>query len=73
MKRRWAIRVAAVIAVPAAVVLVLLALDVLRVPRELAADDVRFQAAPRVPRALWNDLGFLPGSPGVRLLGVSIG
>ena len=70
MRRRWAIRVAAVLAVPAAVVLVLLALDVLRVPRELAADDVRFQAAPRVPRALWGDLGFLPGSPGVRLLGV---
>ena len=49
--------------------LALLAVDVLRVPRDIAADDVRFQAAPRIRRDLWGDLGFLPGTPGVRLLG----
>lgn len=69
LRRTWAIRLAAVLAVPAAIVLALLAIDVLRVPNDVAADDVRFQAAPRVPRALWNDPGFLPGSPGAHLLG----
>jgi len=59
-----------VLAVPVAVALVVLAVDVIRVPGELAADDVRFQGGPRVRRPLWNDLGFLPGQPGVRLLGV---
>ena len=63
------LRVAAVLAVPAAVALVVLAVDVLRVPGEIAADDVRFQGGPRVRRSLWDDLGFLPGHPGVRLLG----
>ena len=71
MSRRkiWAVRIAAVLAVPAAVALIVLAVEVLRVPGDLAADDVRFQAGPRVRRALWDDLGFLPGDPGVRLLG----
>ncbi|MGZ8782256.1 MAG: hypothetical protein ACXWZB_02020 [Gaiellaceae bacterium] len=70
VQRRWAVRIAAVLAVPAAVALTVLAVDVLRVPGELAADDVRFQAGPRVRRSLWDDLGFLPGNPGARLLGV---
>lgn len=68
--RRWAVRAVTVLAVPAAAVLVALAVDVLRVPGELAAEDVRFQAAPRVPRTLWDELGFLPGEAGARLLGV---
>jgi hypothetical protein len=68
--RRWAIWVAAALAVPVGIALALLAVDVLRVPRELAADDVRFQGAPRIKRDLWDDLDFLPGDPGVRLLGV---
>ena len=67
--RVWAVRVAAVLAVPAAIALALLAVDVLRVPGDLAADDVRFQGAPRIRRDLWNDLGVLPGEPGVLLLG----
>jgi len=57
------------VAVPLALVLALVAIEVLRVPPELAADDVRFQGAPRIQRDLWNDLGFLPGAPGARLLG----
>ena len=70
----WRTRVmwiAAALAVPVGLALALLAVDVLRVPRELAADDVRFQAAPRIQRDLWGDLGFLRGEPSVRLLGVS--
>jgi len=68
-RRTWLIRIAAVLAVPVAVALVVLAVDVLRVAGEIAADDVRFQAGPRVRRSLWDDLGFLPGRPGARLLG----
>jgi len=68
-RRTWAIRIAAVLAVPAAVALAVLAVDVLRVPGEIAADDVRFEAGPRVRRSLWDDLGYLPGHPGARLLG----
>ncbi|MBA2462591.1 MAG: hypothetical protein H0V45_12625 [Actinobacteria bacterium] len=68
-RRTWAVRIAATLAVPAAIALTLLAVDVLLVPKEVAADDVRFQAAPRLPRTLWSDIGLLPGSPGARLLG----
>ena len=63
------LRAAAVLAVPAGILVALLAVDVLRVPTEVAADDVRFQGAPRIRRDLWSDLGFLPGEPGARLLG----
>lgn len=69
-RRAWATRIAVVLAMPVALGLVALAVDVLRVPREISADDVRFQAAPRVPRALWEDLGFLPGDAAARALGV---
>jgi hypothetical protein len=70
--RRWRRHfapAAAIAAIPLALVLVVLAMDVLRVPRELQADDVRFQAAPRLGRPLWEGLGFVPGEPGARLLG----
>ena len=70
-RRTWAVRIGAIVAVPAALALALLGFEVLRVPREVAADDVRFQAAPRLPRTLWNELGFLPGRPGARLLGAT--
>ena len=68
-RRTLATWIAAALAVPAAIVLTVIAVEVFRVPGELAADDVRFQGGPRVRRALWNDLGFLPGDAGVRLLG----
>jgi hypothetical protein len=55
------LRAAAVLAVPAAIVLLALAVDVLRVPRELEGDDVRFEAAPRRQQGLWADAGYLPG------------
>jgi hypothetical protein len=70
-RRGLALWISAILAVPAAVLLTLLAIEVFRVPRDLAAEDVRFQAAPRLPRTLWDDLGFLPGDPGARLLGAS--
>jgi len=70
MWRTWLVRGAAVLAVPVAVVLVAVALDILRVPSELESGDVRFEAAPRRQAGLWDDLGVLPGRPGARLLGV---
>ncbi len=68
-RRPWALRGAATLAVPAALALALLGVDVLRVPHEMEVDDARFEAAPHVPRRLWDDVGLLPGNPGVRLLG----
>jgi len=56
--------------VPVALVLAALAVDVVRVPGELEADDVSFEAAPRRQAGLWDGLGFLPGRPGAELLGV---
>jgi hypothetical protein len=70
MWRKRAIRLAAVLAVPAAIVLVLLAIDVLRVPGQLEGDDVHFQAAPLRQQGLWDGLGFLPGRAAKRLLGI---
>lgn len=69
--RTWLLRVAAVVAVPVALCLLLVAVDVLRVPGELEGDDVRFEASPRRQAGLWEDLGVLPGSPGARLLGTN--
>jgi hypothetical protein len=68
MRRRWAIRIAAALAVPAALALALLAVDVLRLPGQLDAHDVRFEAAPKRQAGLWQELDFLPGRPVERLL-----
>ena len=68
--RRLLVRAGAVLAVPAALVLAALAVETLRVPRGLEADDVRFAAAPRVPRALWTDLSAAPGDVGEHVLGI---
>ena len=63
-------RAATWLAVPLAAALVVLALDVLSVPREIAADDVRFAGAPNRSRALWDDVDFLPFRPAARVLDV---
>jgi len=70
MWRKWGIRVAAVLAVPVAVVLVLVAIDVLRAPGKLEADDLRFQIRPHRQAGLWDDLSYLPGNPAPHLLGL---
>jgi hypothetical protein len=57
-----------VLAVPLALVLAILAVDVLRVPGQLEAGDVRFDAAPGRQRAPWSELDFLRGWPAKRLL-----
>jgi len=68
--RRYVGRAAAALGVALAVVLAVLALDVLAASREFADDDFRFQNAPTRQRGLWDGLGFLPRSAGVRALGL---
>jgi hypothetical protein len=70
MWRKWAIRVAAVLAVPVAIVLVLVAIDVLRAPAQLRGDDLRFQIRPHRQAGLYDDLSYLPGDPATHLLGL---
>jgi len=57
-KAAWA---ATVLAIPVALVLVALAVDVLRTPAALERDDVRFEAAPSRQAGLWNGVGLAPG------------
>lgn len=64
---RWAVWIAAVVAVPAALLLAVLALDVLRLSDAFANDDRRFQTSPLRQAGLW-DVDFIPGDPGIRLL-----
>jgi hypothetical protein len=64
------VRVAAVLAVPAAIALALLAVDVLRVPGQVGSEDTRFHGAPLRQRALWEDVGFVPERLSTRLLEV---
>ncbi len=59
--RKRAIRVAAVLAVPLALVLVALAVDVRRTPGELGRDDLRFETAPKRQAGLWDGTGVAPG------------
>jgi hypothetical protein len=64
------VRVLAVLAVPAAIVLAVLAVDVLTLPDRLARGDVRFEAAPQRQSTPWGGIDFLRGWPAKRLLGV---
>ncbi len=59
--RQWAVRVAAVLAIPLAVALLVLAVDALRTPADLERDDVRFEVAPGRQAGLWEGTGVAPG------------
>jgi hypothetical protein len=63
-------RIGAVLAVPLALVLVLLAVDVLLVSEDVSADDFRFQASAVRQQELWEGPGLLPGSVVARGLGI---
>jgi hypothetical protein len=69
--RAWIPPALAVLAVPVAVLLVLVAADVLRVGGSIAESDVRFQARPTLPGGLWEDIGFLPAATARRAAGVN--
>jgi hypothetical protein len=62
----WAL---AALAVPAAIALAVVALDVVRAPEELAVDDGSFQAAPLRQAGLW-EVGLLPRDGSERVLGL---
>lgn len=64
------LRIAAIVAVPLAILLAVLAVDVLRLPGKLEDGDVRFNAAPRRQEAPWSGIDFLRGWPAKRILGV---
>jgi hypothetical protein len=68
--RRWLVPALAVACVPVAVVLVLLAVDVLRVGGAVTEDDVRFQARPAIQSGLFEDPGFLPGHIASKAVGL---
>lgn len=62
--------VAAAVAVPVAVVLVVFAVDVLRTPGWISADDTRFQNAPVRSSGLWNEPGLLATRARMAALGI---
>jgi hypothetical protein len=66
--RRRLLQAAAVLAVPLALVLVVLAVDVLRLPATLEGGDVRFEAAPRRASGAWSGIDFVKGWPAMRAL-----
>jgi hypothetical protein len=66
-KLLWA---AAVVAVPIALVLVVLAIDVLRTPGYIARDDARFQSPPLRGSGLWNESGLLATRARLETLGI---
>jgi hypothetical protein len=68
--RRRTLWIAAVVAVPLALALAVLAVDALRVPGQLESGDVRFEAAPIRQRAPWRKIDFVRGWPAARLLDV---
>lgn len=66
--RERLLAVVAVLAVPIALVLVVLALDVLRTPGWVSEDDSRFDAAPLRSGGLWNESGLLATRARIRAL-----
>lgn len=61
----------AVIAVPVAIALGVFAVDVLRTPGWISADDTRFQSAPIRSGGLWNEPGELATRARITSLGVA--
>lgn len=69
MTRRERVAViAAIVTLPIAILLVVLAVDVLRTPGWIAADDTRFQSAPQRGSGLWNEPGLLATRARLRTL-----
>lgn len=70
MSRHHILTMAAAVAVPVAILLSVLAVDVLRLPGTLEAGDVRFEAAPRRADGPWGGVDFVKGWPAKRMLDV---
>jgi len=61
---------AAIVAIPIALVLVVLAIDVLRTPGWISEDDSRFSSAPLRGSGLWNEPGMLATRARIEALGI---
>jgi len=70
MMRRAILVAASIVAIPIALVLVVLAIDVLRTPGWISEDDSRFASAPVRSSGLWNQPGLLATRARLRTLGV---
>ena len=71
MRLRWTLlAVVAVLAVPVALVLVVLAVDVLRTPGWISEDDSRFAGSPARGSGLWNEPGMLATRARLRALDI---
>lgn len=71
MRKRDKLLVAAsMVAIPVALVLVVLAIDVLRTPGWISEDDSRFSSAPLRGSGLWNEPGLLATRARLTTLGV---
>jgi hypothetical protein len=69
-RRQLLLWIAAGACVVLAAALAVLAVDVLRAPRQVAADDTAFAGAPLRLRDGWDDVSFLPGGLTGDLLGL---
>jgi hypothetical protein len=69
-RREKLLLVPAVVAVPLALVLILLAVDVLRTSSWISEDDSRFASAPVRSTGLWNEPGVLATRARLKALGV---
>ena len=71
MTRRDKILLAiSIVAVPAALVLIVLGMDVLRTPGWISQDDSRFESAPVRGSGLWNEPGMLATRARLEVLGI---
>lgn len=68
--RRLVKSISAVVAGVLGLLLIVLAVDVVLVSRDVSADDLRFQGAPERQRDLWNDAGVIPGSLTAKGIGI---
>lgn len=68
--RRLLKPIRAVLAGLLGVLLIVLAVNVALVWRDVEADDLRFESAPQRQRDLWKDVGILPGSFALQGLGI---
>lgn len=69
-RREKVLTVAAIAAIPVALVLVVLAIDVLRTPGWISHDDSRFASAPLRGSGLWNQPGMLATRARIEALGI---
>ena len=69
-RRDWVLAAASVVAIPIALVLVVLAIDVLRTPGWISEDDSRFASAPIRGSGLWNEPGLLATRARLSTLGL---